>query len=221
MTPPNISFRKKSPLRFVVPAVIAVVVIGGGLAYIGSRGESPAKKKPEQTPQIAFNVTAFQIQAEGAPIGVAAAQPERDALTKLLTDYYQAAFVDPKQWSDPQFTSLQASFTPEAKATFQRDITSLTIGEGRADFARVVPTVAELKMSIYYDKAKHVQFAIAAVHFTARATTKSKRPVDVVQDGTYRLQKTSAGWQIFSYQVKSSQDTPSPSPSPSPGGTPS
>lgn len=215
MTPPNISFRQKSRRRYIVPTLVILAAVGTGLYFIGSRGGPAGKKKVEdKTPQVSFTVAGFKVASEGKAVADAAALPDRTALVQLFTDYYQTAFVDPKKWSDPQFSSLLPTFSTDAQKTFAKDLGSLTIGEGRIDFARVQPGQALIRISLYYDTAGKPQFAVAAIHFAARATTKAKLPVDVVQDATYHLQRGGSGWQIFSYQAKATQDTPSPSPSP-------
>lgn len=216
MAPANISFRQRSRRRFIFPVIVVVVAIAAALVYVGSRKTTTSKKAEEKTPQVAFTVAGFQVLSEGKAVAPATAEPERAAVVQLLTEYYQAAFVDPKEWVDPNFTALQANFSTEARATFAQNIASLTIGPGRTEFKRVEPAIAQVKLSLYYDTAGRPQLAVATVHFAARATTDAKRPVDVVQDATYRLQRQRSGWQIFSYQAKATQDTPSPSPTATP-----
>jgi hypothetical protein len=213
MTPPNISFRPKSKTRFILPVLIVLLALGGALFAVG-RKSTPAKKEKaaEKTPQVAFSITGFNAYVEKARPKTAA--EDRKDLVTMFTGFYQAAFVDPAGWKDPTFASLSGSFGPEARASFAKDIGSLTIAEGRTEFDRVEPVLAQIKLSVYYDTIGRPAYAVAAVHFIASARTKAKRTVDVTQDATYRLQKLGKSWLIFSYQASAHQDTPSPTPSP-------
>ncbi|MCA1834715.1 MAG: hypothetical protein ABR548_05645 [Actinomycetota bacterium] len=214
MTPANISFRSRSKARFVLPVLLVLLAIGGGLFAIGRRS-TPEKKKEQklEAPQVSFAVKEFNVFGEGGKHP--SARADEKAIVTFFDAFYETAFVDPAQWKDPTFAALSASFAPEAKPSFTKDVAALTVAEGRAEFKRVEPSVAEIRISLYYDKGGHAAYAIAAAHFTAAATTNQKRRIDIAQDATYRLQRAGATWAIFSYQADAHQDTPSPTPSPS------
>ena len=219
MTPANISFRTRSKARFILPALIVLLAIGGALFAIGRKSTPDTeKKRAEPTPQVAFSVAAFKAYGEEKKAAPTAAA-DRASIVAFFNAFYETAFVDPAQWKDPTFATLAASFTPEAKASFAKDLGALTIAEGRTEFKRVEPSLAQLRISVYYDKAGRPAYAVAAAHFTAKATTNQKRTIDVAQDATYRLQRSGTSWLIFSYQASATQDTP-PSPTPSPSGSP-
>jgi len=192
-------------------------VIAAVLVYIGTRGTT-TKVPPQPAASVAaFNLTdaGFKSYLEGRAVSGATQNGDRATIVALFTQYYRDAFIDPAKWKDPTFKAQAALFTSDAQASFARDLSSLTIGEGRTDFARVDPTSATIKTSVYYDKNASPSWAIAVVTFRATATTKDSKTVVVAQTATYRLRKTQTGWAIFAYDAKESQDTPTPSPTPS------
>src|SRR5207253_10472571 len=110
-----------------IAAVIAVVaIIIGKLA-----GGGPGKEPP--TPQTNFVATVVpETDAARAP-KPAAVQKERDAIKKILDDWFQTAFVDPKKFGDGSFKDAESHFAKEARDQFRKDIPTLTIGETPTD----------------------------------------------------------------------------------------
>lgn len=214
MPPANISFRQRSKRRFVAPVVLLLLGAGVALYLVGRGGPRPRPPREETTPQVAFSIAGFEVVSEDKAPARAASDLEKRSLITFFTDYYQTAFVDPKKWTDPTFPTVAARFSPGAQATFGRDITSLTIGEGRTGFRRVEPSLAQIKLSVYFGPKQRPTFAVAVIQFRAKATTTDKQPVEIAQDATYRLERVPGGWKIFSYSAEAKQDTPAPSPSP-------
>ena len=221
MPPANFSLRPRSARRFIPPILVGVLVIAAVLVYIGTRGAT-TKVPPQPAASVAaFSLTdaGFTPYFEGKRASGALQTTDRSVIATMFTDYYRAAFVDPAKWKDPTFKAQAALFTADAQTSFARDLSSLTIGEGRTEFARVDPSSATIKTSVYYDKNASASWAVAVVTFRATATTNDHRTVLVVQNGTFRLRKAGAGWAIFSYDAKQSQDTPTPSPTASATGS--
>jgi hypothetical protein len=215
--------RPRSKRRFIAPAVVGLLLVAAVLVYIGSRN-STGTKKPSAGPSAsekAFSLReiSFVPVYEGKTPAAAAVRAERSTIHTMMTDYYFRTFVNPTAWKhDPTFAAQATRFTPEARAAFAHDVAAMTIGDGRADIATVKPSVASIKISIYFDGHGIATFAVAVVNFRAAGTTTTGKLLTIVQRATYRMQKTGKSWLIFSYSANGSQNSPS-SPSPSPSGS--
>lgn len=220
MSPASFSVRPRSKRRFIPPIVVGLLVVAAVLVYIGSRGGTGGPRvltKDEEPVTFAFATKSFKPIFEGKRPQQAAIAAERSAIEAMFTAYYLKAFVDPGAWKDPTFAEQAALFTPEARASFAKDVAALTIGDGARDVTKVNPSATSLTTSVYFDRAGTPTYAVAAVSFKARAVGIGDT-IDLVQSATYRLQKTGSTWVIFSYEANAKQDTP-PSPSPSPSVT--
>jgi ABC-type transporter Mla subunit MlaD len=193
--------------------VLGVLVVGVIVIALLSRGGEENKENP--TPTLAFvSKTSVQNQGKGPDAGTRKAESE--AIVKMFNDFYQEAFVDPKKWGDGKFEDLRDLFAESARASFTKDLASLTIGTGRLDFKRVDPTAATLNVTIYFDTSTKPRFAVAAANFNARGTLKGTGPAVVIkQKATFYLQKTGDSWTITAYDADQSQESQTPSPSPS------
>jgi hypothetical protein len=135
----------------------------------------------------------------------------------MFSEYYQDAFVDPSKWGDGTFEGLADMFADDAKASFQRDLPALTIGEAREELERVDLGPNSLGVSVYYDSKQKPTFAVAAVQFEGHGTLKDAGPlVTIKQAATYYLQKVGSDWKITAYDTNETQTTPTPSPTASP-----
>lgn len=207
---PRPNYRRRRTLALLVLLGIVVIV-----AALLSRSGTIGKDEPA-TPQLAFTTKVSHVnQAKAADAGTQAAQGE--AITKMITDYYQEAFVDPDKWGDGMFEDLKGLFAEAAQASFTKDIESLTIGQGRNDLRRVEPSASDLAITVYYDRRSQPTFAVAAATFNARGTLKETGPpVTIEQKTTFYLQKNGDTWTITAYDADQTQNTPTPSPTASP-----
>jgi hypothetical protein len=223
MSPANFQVRPRSKRRFIAPIAVGVLAVSAILIYIGSRGGVNPKPTPSASAsalQFKFAATKFKPVFEGKAPSSAAIDAERRTLEDMFTGYYRATFVDPTAWKDATFAAQQTIFTPEARASFAKDVAALTIGEGAADIASITPGATSLTTSVYWDGGGAPKYAVAAIVFKATAKTKDGRTLNIAQNGTYRLQRSGNSWIVFSYEADAKQDTPpSPSPSPSPTAT--
>ena len=187
----------------IVVIVVALLSRSGG-----GPGESP-------TPTLAFTTKVAHVyQGKAADTGAQASQS--DAIEKMFNDFYQEAFVDPKKWGDGTFEDLKDLFADDAKASFTKDVQSLTIGQGRNDLKRVDPGASNLVITIYWDTKTQPTFAVAAATFNARGTLKKTGPaVTIAQKATFYLQRKGDAWTITAYDADETQNTPTPSPTPS------
>lgn len=148
----------------------------------------------------------------------AAAKAEADAIVKILNDWYQRGFVDPKLYGHGTFGEIAAYFAKDAKDSFTKDVASLAIGDARTLVARVDPTKAAAGITIFFAKGTKPTFAVAEVVFDAIATQKqSGQPnITIKQRGTYHLEKTGNAWKVVYYTATASEKPVEPTPSGSP-----
>jgi hypothetical protein len=191
-------------IGFGIVIVIALIVgnLGGG------------KQTPEPpTAQVSFD-TSVQTQHEGKNVAPGAADAERSAITTVLNDWFQTAFVDTKKFGDANFPSVQAHFAKEARASFTKDLATLTIGDARDEVKRVAPDVARARIALYFANQTPT-FALVRVTFSATATMKDKTapPLRIVFTGDLTLEKQNGTWVVTYYKANQTQNSVQPSPS--------
>lgn len=186
-------------------AVLAVVLLTRGGGPLGGPDVPPI-------PTLKFVAkTKHVFQGKAASAG--AQQGEAETLTKMFSEFYQEAFVDPDAWGDGTFSDLDGLFADDVKASFTRDLPSLTIGTARTELKRVDLGPNYLGITIYYDSKQKPTFAVASVQFEGRGTLKRAGPtVTIKQSATYYLQKLGSSWMITAYDTNETQTTPTPTP---------
>ena len=190
----------------VVLAALIANLVGGGKKGLSGPG----------VPQVKF-VAAIdgQTDATSKP-SKSAVKSQADKIVKLLDEWYQRAFVDPKLYGDGTFPEITKSFDAAAKAAFARDKATMTIGDAREEVKSVEPGDQIAKVTVFFDK-NAPKFAIAKVHFTATATMKQSGayPLKIDQTVTYNFQINKEGlWVVTYYTANQKQDSVVPSTSP-------
>lgn len=207
---PNYRRRRTLTVLGLLGALVVVVVLltrGDGL--LGGPKEPPI-------PTLEFAAKVKHV-FQGKAAGPSAQQGEVDSLTEMFSEYYQQAFVDPGAWGDGTFEDLAGMFADDAKASFQRDLPALTIGEARTELTRVDLGSNYFGVSIYWDSKQKPTFAVASVRFEGRGTLKRSGPaLTISQAATWYLQKQGSSWKITAYDTTETQTTPTPSPTASP-----
>lgn len=155
--------------------------------------------------QVAFADDVRVVDAAGGGDPPGSAQAGRE-IVDLITNWYQGAFVDPAGFGDPSFPDVVRLFTGEAGSRVRGEIESVTIGKIGAEVRSVVPEVADVDVTLYYDDAETPAYAVADVTFQALASLKSTQaPLTISQTGTYFLRRVQSAWRIFSYQARNDQ----------------
>jgi hypothetical protein len=205
------NYRRRRTVSILVLLLAGVVVVA--LLSRGGGGKPGSKENP--VPTLAF-VSKVKSVAQNKSPDAATTKANGDAVVKMITGYYQEAFVDPRRWGDGQFADLRELFAKEAQASFTQNVAALTIGEARTELKRVDPTGATLTVTVYYDAKNRATLAVAAAAFNAKGTLKASGPeVTIQQKATFYMQKQGASWIITDFDAEQHQDTPTPSPSPS------
>jgi hypothetical protein len=207
--------RQQRLLRTAIGVVIIVVLAALIANLVGGKKSKGGLSEPG-VQQVAFIASVKGETDASSKPSKASTQAQASQVVKLLNEWYQRSFVDPKLYGDGTFPEITKSFTPDAKAAFLRDATSLTIGEARTQVKSVALVQQTAKVTIFFDKTTP-KFAIAAIHFTAIATLKDSNayPLKIAQDVTYNFQKAGQGWVVTYYKSQEKQKSAVPSPSPS------
>jgi hypothetical protein len=201
--------RQKRLLRTAILGVVLIAVIAAIVNLVGGGGSSP-----EKLSKVAFHGKAAgqsDAKRKAAPADV---QSESAAITKMLNDWYQAAYVDPSKWSDAAFPDIAKLFAPGAQTSFRKDVTSMTIGDLRDLAARVVPHTQKADVTVFFATGTKPRYAVADVTFTAVATMKQKgaRQVVIKQHGVYHLEKDGSDWVVAYYDVNQNENSVEPTP---------
>src|SRR6266542_2388857 len=117
------NYRRRRTIGALLLLGVAVIVVA-----LLSRSNGGPGSKSNPIPTVAFVSKVNSVSQSKSP-DAAAKQANGSALVKVFNDYYQEAFVDPRQWGDGTFPDLRDLFVKEAQASFTKDINSLTIGE--------------------------------------------------------------------------------------------
>jgi ketosteroid isomerase-like protein len=204
------NYRRRRTVSVLVLLIAVVVVVA-----LLSRGGGGPGSKENPVPTLAF-VSKINTVAQSKAPDAAAKQANGDAVVKMVTDFYQEAFVDPRKWGDGQFANLRELFAKDAQPSFAKNVAALTIGLARTQLKRVDPTAATLTVTVYYDTKSKATLAVAAASFNARGTLKDSGPaVTIKQKATFYMQKQGDSWIITDFDAEQTQDTPTPTPSPS------
>lgn len=187
---------------FIVVVALIVGKLGGG-------------EKEEPTPIVSFLVGSIRSNAEGARPPASGVNGERDAIKKVIDDWFQTAFVDPKKYGDGTFESVAEHFAKDARAAFKADLNTLTIGEARVEVERVRPITNRFSLALYWADGKPTH-ALARVLFSADASMKEEaaRPLRIVFTGDVTLEKQSGDWVVTYYKANQTQKSIEPTPTP-------
>jgi hypothetical protein len=212
----SFSVRKKPNYRrrrtFAVLGLVVAVVI---ILLVIPRGGGTGRPGGAKTPVVAFTRTANVVALKQPDEAIRKAEVE--AVATMVRDFYQRAFVDPEKWGDGTFPDLKALFTEEAQASFDKNLTSLTIGEARTELKFVDPGASTLGVTVFFDSKAAPTYAVAAVQFSARGTMKKTGPALMIkQKASFYMERSGDKWLITAFDAEQTQETPSsPSPSPS------
>ncbi|MGZ4188742.1 MAG: hypothetical protein ACXVQ5_02765 [Actinomycetota bacterium] len=212
--------RQQRLLRTAIGVVVIILVAALIANFVGGK----KKNGPGATPiaQVAFVATMTGDTNASKKPAQAVIDAQGQQIVKMLNDWYQEAFVDPDKFGDGTFSDIAKNFTADAATSFKKDVATLTIGQARTEVKRLDPTVQTAKVTVYFNNNTPM-FAVAAVHFAARATLKKSGsyPLVIDQTVTYNFQKTAQGWVVTYYTAKQTQDSVVPSPSASASASPS
>jgi hypothetical protein len=219
--------KRRLPLALlIVPVVLVAIGVaillalrGGGGTIIGG-GDEPA-------PPFDFIVkpaTAIPTapDADEAALSASAAEVAQE-ITPMIDDLYTNAYLDPSNWRHDDYEEVFTAFAPDAAATAEQSVETLTLGATAGDvFDTVDPGKSKLTYQVLFDPDGAPESAVVSVIFRATAERKNGTFLAIVSEGEFFLRQVDGqgeGWTITAFDVTRDdheKEPPSPSASVSP-----
>jgi hypothetical protein len=215
--------KRRVPLAWlIVPVVLVAIGVaillalrGGGGPIIGG-GDEPA-------PPFDFIVkpaTAIPTapDADEAALSASAGEVAQE-ITPMIDDLYTNAYLDPSNWRHDDYEEVFTAFAPDAAATAEQSVETLTLGATAGDvFDTVEPGKSKLTYQVLFDPDGAPESAVVSVIFRATAERKNGTFLAIVSEGEFFLRQVD-GWTITAFDVTRDdheKEPPSPSASVSP-----
>ncbi|HKI29522.1 MAG TPA: hypothetical protein VKB32_08870 [Actinomycetota bacterium] len=213
--------KRRLPLALLIVPVVLVAIgaaillaaRGGGGSIIGG-GDEPA-------PPFDFIVkpaTAIPTapDADHAALSANAGEVAQE-ITPMIDDLYTNAYLDPSNWRHDDYEEVFTAFAPDAAATAEQSVETLTLGATAGDvFDTVEPGKSKLLYQVLFDPDGEPETAVVSVIFRATAERKNGTYLALVSEGEFFLRKID-GWTITAFDVtRDDHETQPPSPSASP-----
>lgn len=187
-----------------------VLGIGAVVLADGSDGGILSGNDLPPAPTFAFEVskptvdTTAQIDPEATVNEAkahAAAAPAAEQVATELHDLYVAAFLEPANWTEADYESVNDFFAPSAQDAATKQANVLTAGEGVTELDSIVPQQSTLKLQVLLDPLGKPAAVAGVVNFQAKGTGggsvymfKSK--------GQYVFRKVDGEWKVVSFSVR-------------------
>jgi hypothetical protein len=215
--------KRRLPLALLIVPVVLVAIgaaillatRGGGGSIIGG-GDEPA-------PPFDFIVkpaTAIPTAPDADEAALSANADEvAQEITPLIDDLYTNAYLDPSNWRHDDYEEVFAAFAPQAAATAEQSVETLTLGSTAGNvFDTVDPGKSKSKLSyqVLFDPDGEPETAVVSVIFRATAERKNGTYLAVVSEGEFFLRQIDGqeGWTITAFDVsRDDHETQPPSPS--------
>jgi hypothetical protein len=215
--------KRRLPLALlIVPVVLVAIGVavllalrGGGGPIIGA-GDEPA-------PPFDFIVKPAKAiptapDADEAALTASAAELAQE-ITPTIDDLYTNAYLDPSNWRHDDYEEVFTAFAPDAAATAEQSVETLTLGATAGDvFDTVDPGKSKLTYQVLFDPDGAPESAVVSVIFRATAERKNGTFLAIVSEGEFFLRQVD-GWTITAFDVTRDdheKEPPSPSASVSP-----
>jgi hypothetical protein len=223
--------KRRLPLALLIVPVVLVAIgaaillatRGGGGSIIGG-GDEPA-------PPFDFIVkpaTAIPTAPDADEAALSASADEvAQEITPLIDDLYTNAYLDPSNWRHDDYEEVFAAFAPQAAATAEQSVETLTLGATAGNvFDTVDPGKSKSKLSyqVLFDPDGEPDTAVVSVIFRATAERKNGTYLALVSEGEFFLRQIEGqeGWTITAFDVsRDDHETQPPSPSASTSVSPS
>jgi len=219
--------KRRLPLALlIVPVVLVAIGVavllalrGGGGPIIGG-GDEPA-------PPFDFIVkpaTAIPTTPDADEAALSASADEvAQEITPMIDDLYTNAYLDPSNWRHDDYEEVFTAFAPDAAATAEQSVETLTLGATAGDvFDTVDPGKSKLTYQVLFDPDRAPESAVVSVIFRATAERKNGTFLAIVSEGDFFLRQIEGqgeGWTITAFDVTRDdheKEPPSPSASVAP-----
>jgi hypothetical protein len=217
---------RRTPL-LIAGVVALVVVLGVGAVVLadGSDGGILSGNDLPPAPNFSFEVskptveTTAQIDPEATVNEAkahAAAAPAAAQVATELHDLYVAAFLEPANWTEANYESVNDFFAPSAQGAVTKQANVLTAGEGVTELDAIVPQASTLKLEVLLDPLGKPASVAGIVNFQAKGTGGGSVYM-FRSKGQYLFRKVDGEWKIVSFSVRradtekaAASSTPSP-----------
>ena len=216
--------KRRLPLALlIVPVVLVAIGVaillalrGGGGPIIGG-GDEPA-------PPFDFIVkpaTAIPTAPDADEAALSASADEvAQEITPMIDDLYTNAYLDPSNWRHDDYEEVFTAFAPDAAATAEQSVETLTLGATAGDVFDTVDPGGKSKLTyqVLFDPDGAPESAVVSVIFRATAERKNGTYLAIVSEGEFFLRQVD-GWTITAFDVTRDdheKEPPSPSASVSP-----
>ncbi len=209
------------------------MLVAGGLVFFLTRGDGkiPFIDGGNDTPPIA--PLEFKIRKTRAVATSDSADKETlaqqaasvgEQLTPMLNDLFTAAFLDPENWKDGDYTQVWEAFADDAKGSAQQAVETLTAGATAGDvYDQIQPTKGSLEFDVLFDQDDAPTSVVVKFRFYAFGTRTDGTYTTIVSHGQLFLADPGS-WVISAFDVKRGDraaEPPAPSPGPSTTASPS
>ncbi|HEU5225076.1 MAG TPA: hypothetical protein VFV29_04655 [Actinomycetota bacterium] len=218
--------KRRLPLAWlIVPVVLVAIgvaillaVRGGGGPIIGGGDEPPPPFDFIVKPATAISTAP---DADEAALSASADEVAQE-VTPTIDDLYTNAYLDPSNWRHDDYEEVFTAFAPDAAATAEQSVETLTLGATAGDvFDTVDPGKSKLTYQVLFDPDGAPESAVVSVIFRATAERKNGTYLAIVSEGEFFLRQIDGqgeGWTITAFDVTRDdheKEPPSPSASPS------
>jgi hypothetical protein len=215
------SKKRRVPLALlIVPVVLVAIGVAILLALRGGEGGAIIGGGDEPPPPFDFIVkpaTAVPT-APDADEAALSANAERVAqeITPIIDDLYTNAYLDPSNWRHDDYEEVFTAFAPDAAATAEQSLETLTLGATAGDVFDTVEPGSKSKLSyqVLFDPDGEPDTAVVSVIFRATAERKNGTYLAIVSEGEFFLGQID-GWRITAFDVTREDHETHPPPSPS------
>jgi len=197
--------KRRLPLALlIVPIVLVAIGVaillalrGGGGPIIGG-GDEPA-------PPFDFIVkpaTAIPTAPDADEAALSASADEvAQEITPMIDDLYTNAYLDPSNWRHDDYEEVFSAFAPDAGATAEQSVETLTLGATAGDvFDTVEPGKSKLTYQVLFDPDGAPESAVVSVIFRATAERKNGTFLAIVSEGEFFLRQIDE-WTITAFDV--------------------
>jgi hypothetical protein len=221
--------KRRVPLALLIVPVVLVAIgvaillaLRGGDGAILGGGDEPAPPfdfivKPAKAVPTAPDADEASLSASAEEVA--------HEITPMIDDLYTNAYLDPSNWRHDDYEEVFTAFAPDAAATAEQSLETLTLGATAGDvFDTVDPGKSKLSYQVLFDPDGEPDTAVVSVIFRATAQRKNGTYLAIVSEGEFFLGQIEGqqGWTITAFDVtREDHETHPPSPSASTSASPS
>ncbi len=214
--------KRRLPLALIIVPVV-LVAIGAAILLATRGGAGPIiGGGDEPAPPFDFIVkpaTAIPTAPDADEAALSASADEvAQEITPMIDDLYTNAYLDPSNWRHDDYEEVFTAFAPDAAATAEQSVETLTLGATAGDvFDTVDPGKSKLSYQVLFDPDGEPETAVVSVIFRATAERKDGTYLAIVSEGEFFLSQIDGqeeGWTITAFDVtRDDHETHPPSPS--------